>query len=171
MPGRKPKPTAIRELQGNAGHRPLNHREPKFTGMPTCPSWLAPDARAEWKRIAHELAELDLLKSTDQAALAAYCVAYDRWQSAERIVTDQGQTISEPVVSKSGDVVGHKIKRHPASIIARDERTSMLKAASLFGFDPSSRSRIVMPEDKAPTQTHDDFNLYADPQDSGRVIH
>ena len=45
--GRKPKPTAIKELEGNPGKRPLNANEPKpERKAPRCPGWLAtPDER------------------------------------------------------------------------------------------------------------------------------
>ena len=50
MAGRKPKPTAIKELEGNPGKRKLNNKEPKpDKGMPVCPEWLPPEAKAEWK--------------------------------------------------------------------------------------------------------------------------
>ena len=174
MPGRKTTPTAVKELHGNPGKRALNRNEPQFTGRPVCPAWLDRYAKAEWKRIVDQLAELDMLKSTDQASLAAYCVSYGRWMTAEKIVNKEGQTVQQPVFDKHGALAGHKIIRHPATIIAKDERAAMLKAASLFGFDPSSRSRVHMPEQKEPVAEHDslDDNLYAiDQEDSSRSVH
>ena len=35
--GRKPKPTALKLLEGNPGNRPLNIAEPRPTGVPNCP--------------------------------------------------------------------------------------------------------------------------------------
>lgn len=51
--GRPPKPTAIKELEGNPGKRPLNKNEPKKPkqGAPKCPSWLEPDAKGMEKII------------------------------------------------------------------------------------------------------------------------
>ena len=47
--GRKPKPTAMKELEGNPGKRKLNKKEPMpGKGMPDCPKWLLPDAQEEW---------------------------------------------------------------------------------------------------------------------------
>jgi P27 family predicted phage terminase small subunit len=146
MPGPAPKPTALKLIQGNAGKRPLNKREPKFAGAPTCPSWLTKQAKAEWKRVVAELAALDMIRSVDSAALAAYCQSYARWRSAEEIVDAEGQTIQEPVTNNASDVVGYKVERHPATTIAKDALTQMLRAAALFGFDPSSRSHIHVPE-------------------------
>jgi P27 family predicted phage terminase small subunit len=90
-----------------------------------------------------------MLRAVDTAALASYCQSYARWVSAEKIVDTEGQTIREPIVNKAGQVVAYKTRRHPATIITKDEKTSMHRAASLFGFDPSSRSRINLGEPSA----------------------
>ena len=49
MAGRKPKPTAVKKLEGNPGKRKLNTKEPNpGKGMPDCPAWLLPEAKTEW---------------------------------------------------------------------------------------------------------------------------
>ena len=49
--GRKPKPTALKKLEGNPGKRPLNTMEPTPPNVSIhCPQYLLPDARKEWKR-------------------------------------------------------------------------------------------------------------------------
>lgn len=48
MAGRKLKPTAIKELKGNPRKRKLKNKEPKSDkGIPACPEWLLPEAKAE----------------------------------------------------------------------------------------------------------------------------
>lgn len=45
MAGRKPKPTALKKLEGNPGKRKLNTKEPiPAKGMLNCPEWLLPEA-------------------------------------------------------------------------------------------------------------------------------
>jgi P27 family predicted phage terminase small subunit len=156
MPGRLPKPTALKLLQGNPGKRPINKREPKFSGCPICPTWITKSAKSEWKRVVAELAALDMLRSVDTASLAAYCQSYARWRQAEETVDREGQTVQEPIVSKTGAVLGYKTKRHPATTIAKDALASMLRAAALFGFDPSSRSRLNVGE----ANTEDPFDAF-----------
>lgn len=164
MAGRKPKPTALKALTGNPGKRLLNASEPAFTGTPRCPTWLNKIAKAEWRRIVAEMAALDMLRSVDTAALAAYCLAFARWRSAEEIVEREGQIHDEPILDKEGKVVGHKKKRHPATTVAREERAAMIKAAALFGFDPSSRSRLsVAPPREKTLDDHLDGNDDHDP--------
>lgn len=44
--GRKPKPTALKKLEGNPGKRPLNELEPlPQVTMLRCPNWLEPEAK------------------------------------------------------------------------------------------------------------------------------
>jgi P27 family predicted phage terminase small subunit len=129
----------------------MNQNEPQFTGTPKCPSDLPAPAKVEWRRVVKEMEALEMLRSVDMAALAAYCEAYANWRTAEEIVRTEGQIIHEPILSKAGEVVGEKVKRHPATTIAREERAAMVKIAALFGFDPSSRSRLSVPAQKPQT--------------------
>ena len=51
--GRKPKPTAVKVLEGNPGKRSLNTGEPKpEKKAPRCPAWLEDEAKKEWRRMA-----------------------------------------------------------------------------------------------------------------------
>jgi phage terminase small subunit len=75
--GRKPKPTALKVLEGNPGKRPLNEKEPQPKRQaPRCPSWLEPEAKKEWKRMAKTLEAIGVLTQVDKAAFAGYCQAY-----------------------------------------------------------------------------------------------
>jgi hypothetical protein len=85
-PGPRPKPTILKKLAGNPGKRKLNTKEPQFSGVASCPNWLTPHAKTEWKRVTVELATLDMLRSVDSSALGAYCQSFARWRSAELIV-------------------------------------------------------------------------------------
>ena len=54
--GRKPKPTAMQELEGNPGKHPLNTSEPKPNKKaPACSKWLEPEAKKEWRRLAKQM--------------------------------------------------------------------------------------------------------------------
>lgn len=69
--GRKPKPTALKVLEGNPGHRPLNKREPMPKGrLPRCPDWLEEDAKKEWKRLGKILAEMG---DADESRYDGFC--------------------------------------------------------------------------------------------------
>ena len=79
MAGRKPKPTALKVLEGDRGkgRRPLNEHEPiPPRGGVKCPSWLLPEAKKEWKRLAASLEAMGVLTMADLTAFAGYCQAY-----------------------------------------------------------------------------------------------
>lgn len=161
MPAHR-KPTALKLLHGNR-KATINTREPRFVGLPICPQWLHPRAKAEWKRVLAEFADTGLITAVDGAALAAYCQAYARWRQAEEQVSREGQMVKEHIVTRSGNPTGrYRTKKHPAVTIARDERAAMIAAGRLFGFDPTSRTRVLIPEsppDPVPGDD-DDSDLY-----------
>ena len=89
--GRKPKPTAMKELEGNPGKHPLNTSEPKPNKKaPACPKWLEPEAKKEWRRLAKQMEAIGILTEVDMAAFAGYCQAYARWKEAEEFITQHG---------------------------------------------------------------------------------
>ena len=70
MAGRKPKPTAIKKLEGNSGKRKLNTKEPiPAKGMPNCPEWLLAEAKKEWERLADLMNQMGVLTEVDMVAL------------------------------------------------------------------------------------------------------
>jgi len=132
--GRKPKPTALKVLEGNPGKRPLNKNEPKpEKKAPRCPSWLEPEAKKEWRRMSKQLEELGVLTQVDAAAFAGYCQAYARWKEAEEFLSKHGTIFKTP----SG-----YIQQVPQVSIAQTYLKIMKDFCSEFGLTPSSRSRI-----------------------------
>ncbi|MBB2481072.1 phage terminase small subunit P27 family [Bacillus sp. APMAM] len=133
--GRKPKPTSLKELEGNPGGRPLNKKEPRPTKKaPRCPSWLEDEAKKEWKRMGKVLEQMGLLTEMDMAAFAGYCQAYARWKEAEEFITQHGTIIRTP---------NGYLQQVPQVSIAQTNLKIMLKFCEQFGLTPSSRSRIV----------------------------
>lgn len=133
--GRKPKPTALKELEGNPGGRPLNKKEPKpAKKAPRCPSWLEEEAKKEWKRMAKVLEQMGLLTEMDMAAFAGYCQAYARWKEAEEFLTQHGSMVRTP---------NGYLQQVPQVSIAQTNMKIMLKFCEQFGLTPSARSRIV----------------------------
>ena len=133
--GRKPKPTALKKLEGNPGKRKLNTKEPiPAKGMPNCPEWLLPEAKKEWERLADLMNQMGVLTEVDMAAFAAYCQSYARWKEAQEHIDSEGSTFET-------DKGYHQ--QTPWVGIANTNQKLMLQAASEFGLTPSSRSRIV----------------------------
>ena len=141
--GRKPKPTALKVLEGNPGKRPLNKNEPKpEKKAPKCPSWLEPEAKKEWRRMSKILEELGILTEIDASAFSGYCQAYARWKEAEEFLTKHGTIFK----TSSG-----YIQQVPQVSIAQTYLKIMKDFCSEFGLTPSARSRIHAAVDKKDT--------------------
>ena len=83
MKGRKPKPTALKLLEGNRPDR-INDREPVAArGLPKAPDWIGPIALEHWKELATVLDGLGVLTTGDGPALAVLCDAFERMQIEE----------------------------------------------------------------------------------------
>jgi P27 family predicted phage terminase small subunit len=134
MRGRRPKPSALKKLQGNPGHRRLNEDEPALAPeIPECPDFVQGAGRREWRRMSALLANSNLLTAVDRTALAAYCTLYDRWLDAERQVR-KGGTI---LLTKTGYPV-----LNPHVTLAQKTLAQLQKFLVEFGMTPSSRSRL-----------------------------
>lgn len=144
MRGRKPKPTALKRLDGNPGKRGYNHDEPVVPkGQPDCPQHLSDAARNEWHRIAGPLHEMGVLTTVDRAALAAYCQAWGRWVEAEEKLRDT------PTLLKTAS--GY-VQQNPWLSIANKQLDLMGRYMAELGITPASRSRVqalagVLPQD------------------------
>ncbi len=147
--GRKPKPTAIKKLEGNPGKRLLNNDEPEpEKKAPRCPVWLEKEAKEEWNRISKRLEHLGLLTEVDMAAFAGYCQAYARWKEAEEFISQHGPIVKTP----SG-----YWQQVPQVSIAQSYLKVMIRFCQEFGLTPSSRSRIIV--DNQITDKNDPMEL------------
>ena len=133
--GRKPKPTAIKVLEGNPGKRPMNMHEPTpLKANVKCPAWLLPEAKKEWKRLAPSLEAMGVLTMADITAFEGYCQAYARWKEAEEFITQHGSIFQTP----SGYV-----QQVPQVSIAQQNLKIMQSFCSEFGLTPATRARII----------------------------
>jgi P27 family predicted phage terminase small subunit len=146
MRGRRPLPTAIKQLRGNPGKRPLNDNEPKpEIERPPCPPELSKVAKKEWHRIVPILVCLGILARIDRSALAAYCQSWARFIEAEEKIAETSLVIK----TKSGNIV-----ENPYYSISKRERELMHKFLIEFGMTPASRSRlnIHIPKPASPSR-------------------
>ncbi|WP_395706993.1 phage terminase small subunit P27 family [Casimicrobium huifangae] len=132
--GPAPKPTALKVLEGNPGHRPLNKAEPKpDRTMPQCPAWLRPEAKAEWRRVAGKLHKAGILTSVDRAVLALYCQAWARWREAEEMIEASSQVIKS---TKGG------VYMNPWLSAAQAASKDVSACAAKLGMSPADRTRL-----------------------------
>ena len=155
--GRKPKPTALKVLEGNPGKRKVNRKEPKpgkaRVGMPAeflvtralpgentkgfQPPVAGEEAAKAFRRLRSELEKLNLLTVIDIELLSAYCEAYGLWKESTAMVNRLG------IITTTAN--GNYIQ-NPFLAIVNKQALMMAKIASEFGFSPSSRSRLEVPD-------------------------
>lgn len=145
--GPVPKPTVLKLLNGNAGKKPLNDREPKpKVGTPHKPEWLSAEASKVWRRLVPQLRAMKVLTLVDADALAAYCHAFARWREAEEFLDKHG--LVYPIRDDAGRV--KCMQQFPQVAIARNLLLVVRAYQQEFGLTPASRSRIVTADDGGP---------------------
>lgn len=132
--GVKPAPTGLKILKGTRPDR-INRAEPPApSGRPEPPEHLNGPARAEFARVADELAALGILSTVDRAVIAVYAVCYVRWLQARQQVAERGILLATD---------GGGSKANPAVAAAEHAEALMLRALAELGLTPSSRSRLA----------------------------
>jgi P27 family predicted phage terminase small subunit len=135
MRGRKPKPTALKKLAGNPGHRRLNAHEARIpASLPSCPTHLSREAKTEWRRVVPLLFEYGLMTAVDRGPFAVCCQAWARWVKAEQQVNKRGMT---SLSAHGTEMVSPYVR------IARAAYMDYVKVAAEFGMTPASRSRAT----------------------------
>lgn len=152
--GRRPKPTKLRIVGGNAGHRPLNENEPEPVGdLDAPPVWMNEAQRAEWT-YAIENAPEGLLRKLDAGIFATWVVASVLHREATLIVSVEGMIVETGVKVYPEDHpdaglpiagTGYKMQ-NPAIGILNKQAVIMKGAAAEMGFTPSSRTKIGLPD-------------------------
>ena len=106
--------------------------------IPPMPAILEGDeaAVAEWRRITPLLESEGLIAELDAAPLAAYCMAFSRWQRAVAEVRGGGELIA----AANGQPVAN-----PWLAIRDRAAKDVLTFGAAFGITPTARSKIRIP--------------------------
>lgn len=138
---RKPKPAALRILQGRAGHRPINDSVKLPVDALAAPDFLVGFALEKWNHLEPILRAAGIVTVADADALAGYCSAYGEWRDAETIMRGIENPLSRFLIKeKAGG--GRNIK-NPLTRCRAEARAEMMKFASELGITPSSRTGVV----------------------------
>lgn len=138
--GRKSKPSALRLVQGNPGHRPVNEDEPapRKIFAPPAPRTLSKVEKAKWKKLCKQLSDARVLTELDLDALEMYVRSWHSMVVALADVKKRGKLI----VNKTGGEVWNPSwteYKHSVSVVRS------LQAE--FGLTPSARTGIVATAD------------------------
>jgi len=138
MAGRKPKPAALRILQGNPGKRAIRDAVQLPVDVIAAPDFLGDYARAEWERLEPVLRGVGIVTVADAMALAAYCGAYGDMRDAEKALSElpRGERICV-------EGVDGRTMRQPLARARDESRRDMIRFAGELGITPSARSRVT----------------------------
>jgi P27 family predicted phage terminase small subunit len=161
--GHNRKPTAVKKLEGNAGHRTLNESEPTpAPGEPKMPAGMSTQAQRFWGELLPVVTGMKVMTPADAVALGQLCMALDRRMQAEEAISKHGILIAE----LGADGKTGKVKMNPAVRVASDAERHVRAYLSAFGLEPSARSKISTPND--PTQ--DPLDDVFSGKDSGEIV-
>jgi P27 family predicted phage terminase small subunit len=139
VPGRKPKPTALRLVEGNREHRPIGVEPKPQPIMPECPEIVDGYAREVWDKLSAILLPLGLLTEADGLAFAALCIEWERYVEMVKALRESG------AVWKSDS--GYK-QAVPEFTIASKSLGRVQALLAEFGATPSARARLSIKADK-----------------------
>lgn len=153
MAGRRPKPTAVKELAGNPGKRPLNRVEPRPPASSArAPRGLGEEAARFWRRYAPVLSELGVLTQVDEPALQMAAEHYEVALRAAKQLHDEELIIE----GRDGP------RKNPLAQILRDNSSALKSFLVEFGMTPASRSKIQPEAGEQPSLLEELF---------GKVLH
>ena len=137
MSASTPLPANLKLLNGrspgkDSAGRPVEKPPPFKRHLPEPPPILSGEALAEWERVTPELARLELTKPIDRAALASYCLTWERLITAQKLINEEG-------------ILGQNSQgrvRHPAVAVIEAASKELRAWCEQFGFTPSSEARV-----------------------------
>ena len=136
--GPKPKPTELKKIQGNPGHRPLNARQPQPKTPVRRPRDLGKGlARRFWNEHAAELERLNILTGVDSAAFRLMAEHYAIAVQAVNELKAEGLSVE----GKDG------VKKNPLAQVFKDNSIAFKAFAAEFGMTPSARVRLRLPDE------------------------
>lgn len=135
--GRPPKPTKVKQLQGNPGKRALNKREPQPEGDAPRPPYgfkkRFPLAYDIWNQVVDAMEHTGVLTAADAAAVRLASHHYELAIKAVATLRQEGLTrLDENGIER----------KNPHLQIFRDNSRLFLQYADRMGWNPSARARL-----------------------------
>ena len=162
--GPRPLPSNVHTLRGNPSKKPLGQLLGEFkpeVEIPDFPSWIWPEAKKEWKRIAFELERYGLVSKLDRSALVLYCQAWAKMVWAERMLSramkaaDEAREKAEKegLEYTGGDglmvkTAGGNFTYSHHWVVGKHAASELKRYLDLFGLSPSARTRVTTSDNR-----------------------
>lgn len=138
MAGRRPKPTHLRVVAGNAGKRPLNKLEPKpRRELPSPPAHMSDAARVAWGRLTVILDRMGVLTEADAYALERLAELYAEMVALSEVIAAEGRTYE--TVTETGSSI---FRPRPEVAMLADADRRFRAYLIEFGLTPAARSKV-----------------------------
>jgi len=133
MGGRRPKPAALRLLQGNPSRRKVGPEVTAPAELPVAPDYVTGRALAEWEDLGSKLLANGLMTALDTNGLGCLCVAIAALKDAQDAIALTGATY----VTSTGFV-------RPSPHTGMRDRAIKLVAqlSNEFGLTPAARTKV-----------------------------
>jgi P27 family predicted phage terminase small subunit len=147
--GPRPEPPELKLLKGGRDHRPLDITtlfRPEVAA-PSAPSWLLPEARKAWRRLAPELLRYNLLSLVDRDAFAMLCQTIGRLEMIERSLRGR-QMLAESAGRDQLDALldttpnGLRVQSAAYQILNREQQ-KLHRLLEGFGLRPDARAKVT----------------------------
>lgn len=148
--GPRPKPTALKVLRGNPGHRALNMDEPRTPEGPVVkPEGLSPGAGVVWDRVAPVCLYMGTLTPGDVETFVRYCEIQATADASAAQKAEPGFTmfLHTTMVDSAGNE-HQNVKVHPVIKIELETSVKLRPFYEYFGMCPSGRARLHIPKPK-----------------------
>lgn len=138
--GRKAQPAELAAAKGNPGKRAIRPAAvvdaPEIAGA--APAELTKEGRAVWSKLRPNLAEMKLLRATDEPLFARYCDALAEFWKATRKLRRRGAVYDAPMTNggtmRRLDPLFHVQERLQKRLEAMEDR---------LGLSPRARQEII----------------------------
>lgn len=167
MAGRRPKPTALRLVEGNPGKRAVNKREPKpKRHIPSCPSHLRDSGKVAWGRLSVLLDRMAVLTEADSFALERLADCYTDILECRELIKRDGRTYSSVTTRTVSEEGEETTVQEIKSLLKANPAVAMLRAADAqfksylveFGLTPAARTKVnANADDETPKDPLQEF--------------
>ena len=137
-PGPKPKPTRLKILTGNPGHRPIPAGEPQpDAGLPRAPKRFTADQRKLWNAYAKQLTACGIATQIDATALELLIDQHAAYHAASAEVQRTGLVWLE-----RGEGAIPKFAYSPYWVQQQRALKALVTMLREFGMTPSARASV-----------------------------
>jgi P27 family predicted phage terminase small subunit len=156
LPGPPPKPSAIRQAEGNPSKRPIPVGDLLPPREPEKPEWLSESAGEIWDGLIKHLMDIRVLQISDGTMLAELADSIAMLREARDVYN--GLPKGQRLLVKEG--AHGRTHASPLVKLINDQKVIVHRLATEFGMTPAARARLMLgdaPPAMPPGLGLDDF--------------